>query len=182
MDEVIIKHYTFKIPTIIITTDIHLTEEYKQECLDSIYALGDKMNRITNLKADMSTYAVYNETKVLDSLLHRINTAAFHCTWANHEAYGYDLEDVWSGVYKKGDHAVSHWHHPASISFCYYLKADPEKSAPLIFDDTEMRVNPYDGLLVFFPGHLLHSVPEQTVEDTRVVIAGNYKQVDKKHD
>ena len=178
MTDVIIKELAFKAPTSILTTDINISDGYKQECLDVIYSFGDKMDRQTNLKADMSSYQVFNETKVLHDLIDKINIIAGHCPWIHLESYRYEIVDVWSGVYKKGDYAVSHMHHPAAISFCYYLKADPDKSAPLIFDGTDVVIRPYEGLCVFFPGYLIHSVPEQIHEDTRVVIAGNYNQID----
>ena len=174
MTEVVIKEINFKIPASIITTDITLSEEYKQKCLDAVYSLGDTMNRETNLKADMSSYELHKQTPILNDLIDKINKMSNFCPWLLHRNCRYELNSLWSGVYKKGDYAVSHWHLPASISFCYYLKANPYKSAPLIFDGSDIFIRPYDGLCVFFPSHLLHSVPEQIDEDTRVVIAGNY--------
>jgi len=181
MVEVVIKQFNFKIPASFITTDILISEEYKKQCLDVIYSLGDNMNRETNLKADMSSYELFKQTPVLHDLIKKINKRAEHCPWLYHKDYRYDLDNVWSGVYKKGDYAVSHWHLPASTSFCYYLKADPDKSTPLIFDGTDVFIKPYSGLCVYFPSYLMHSVPEQIEEDTRVVIAGNYVQRDKEN-
>ena len=61
---------------------------------------------------------------------------------------------------------------PSPFSFTYYVKV-PEGSAPLIFDDLGEIWHPKEGDLVLFPGHLTHSVPEHTIDENRISIAGN---------
>ena len=49
----------------------------------------------------------------------------------------------------------------------------------LIFDRTNHSVKPAPGKLVIWPGHLSHTVPEQTCDHDRIAISGNLQVVVK---
>lgn len=90
---------------------------------------------------------------------------------ANGDIY-YAIDTLWGAVYNKGDWCESHVHQPGQFSFCYYLN-QPEGGPPLQFDDIGYKFYPDAGDLIIFPGWMSHSVPEQTVEATRTILAGN---------
>jgi hypothetical protein len=66
-------------------------------------------------------------------------------------------------------------HYPSDLSAVVYLEAD-EKSAPIVFGDG-LAIQPKPGLLVIFPGILLHEVPENNSK--RVVVAMNLQKLPK---
>ena len=49
----------------------------------------------------------------------------------------------------------------------------------LIFDKSNYSVHPAPGKLVIWPGHLSHTVPEQTCDHDRIAISGNIQVVVK---
>jgi hypothetical protein len=79
------------------------------------------------------------------------------------------VTDCWGVLYESADYTMPHTHYPADLSAVIYLEAG-ENSAPIVFGDG-ISVQPKPGLLVLFPGVLLHSVPANN--DKRVVIAMN---------
>jgi hypothetical protein len=106
--------------------------------------------------------------------------------------------DYWINVYKKGDHQDVHYHmNPEDektplFSFTYFAKYDPEKDAKFYFHNPSpaprmyeefsgsrpefkhrLRLEISQGELIFFPPFLLHSVDEQTSDNTRITLAGN---------
>ena len=168
----IINRYYIKTPSEIITTHLNIAEEYKQKCIQEAYNIGDKQNYQTNVKAVMSSYEVWKETDVYNDLIHKIQdeiSTKLHPL--SDPRFIYNLENVWVTIYKEGHYTVPHNHIPSQVSFVYYLKSN-SNSSPLLFEGGNFKVNPYDNLLVTFPSHLIHSVPEHKGED-RICLAGN---------
>ena len=83
-----------------------------------------------------------------------------------------DCYDVWGAVYKKGDYTISHDHWPAIWSWTYYVNVTSQCS-PLVFTNTDYKVQPVNGLLVIFPGWVKHKVLPQENDHERVMVAGN---------
>lgn len=83
------------------------------------------------------------------------------------------LTDCWGVIYEGADYTMPHTHFPADFSAVVYLEVG-EDSAPIMFGDG-ILVKPVPGLLVLFPGILLHSVPEN--KDKRVVLAMNFNKI-----
>ena len=164
------RHY-LKAPTEIVTTTLGIPEEYKQQCIQEAYKIGDKQGKQTNVKAIMSSYWVWKDTIVYDLLIKNILSKSKAILPILDERYEYKLLTCWSAIYKDGHYTVSHSHLPSVISFVYYLKAN-DNSSPLIFDGCSFEVQPYDDLLVVFPSYLMHNVPKHYGED-RVCLAGN---------
>ena len=168
---VINRHY-IKAPTEIVTTTLGIPEDYKQQCIQEAYKIGDKQGQKTNVKAIMSSYQVWDETVVYNGLLEKVlYEIGNKLISIKDNRWAYVLIDAWIAIYKEGHYTMSHDHFPSQISFVYYLKANGN-SSPLIFDGCEFQVNPYDDLLVIFPSYLKHSVPVHGGED-RICVAGN---------
>jgi hypothetical protein len=170
-----INRYHVKTTTEIITTTLGIPEDYKQQCIQEAYKIGDKQGKKTNVKAIMSSYHIWEETKTFNPLSEKIVEQIYKIVPID-PRFKYNLHTMWSAIYKEGHHTVPHGHLPAIISFVYYLKAQGN-SSPLIFNDASFLIHPYDDLLVIFPGNLTHSVPEHSGED-RICIAGNLEWVD----
>tara|TARA_R110001606_G_scaffold170654_1_gene316168 strand:- start:65 stop:601 length:537 start_codon:yes stop_codon:yes gene_type:complete len=168
---VINRHY-IKTPSEISTTYLDITEEYRQKCIQEAYNIGDKQNYQTNVKAIMSSYMVWEETNVYNDLLYKIqDEISTKLNPISNKNVEYELEDAWTAIYKEGHYTLPHYHIPSQVSFVYYLKSN-SNSSPLLFNECDFQINPYDNLLIVFPSHLIHSVPEHKGED-RICLAGN---------
>ena len=94
---------------------------------------------------------------------------------ADFEQLNFDLmlTDCWGVIYAGADYTIPHIHFPADFSAVIYLEAGDD-CAPIVFGNG-IAVKPVPGLLVVFPGILLHSVPENN--DNRVVLAMNFNKM-----
>ena len=79
------------------------------------------------------------------------------------------VTDCWGVIYKESDFVYPHTHFPADLSAVIYLDAE-EGCAPIIFGDGT-AIDPKPGLLVMFPGSMMHSVPKNSAK--RTVVAMN---------
>ena len=85
------------------------------------------------------------------------------------------VTDCWGIIYETSDHTVPHMHYPSDLSAVIYLEAE-ENSAPILFGDG-LALKPRPGLMVMFPGILLHEVPENHAK--RVAVAMNLQKLPK---
>jgi hypothetical protein len=164
-------------PVEIINTQLGIPQEYKQQCIEEAYHLGDSQNQQTNVKAIMSTYAIFDETPVYNPLLNNIKNVIDNFLPTPHSKLIYSLTNAWSAIYKKGHHTIPHQHSPSHLSFVYYLKSSG--NTPLIFDQCNFQINPIDDMLIIFPSHVWHSVPKHIDEEDRICLAGNLKLIQK---
>lgn len=176
-----INRYHIKTPTEVITTTLGIPKDYRQQCIQEAYKIGDSIDReknYTNVKAIMSSYEIWTESDLynplLDKILHIVKDKIY--TKINQDLK-YDILNAWTAIYKEGHYTIKHTHIPSTISFVYYLKAN-DFSSPLIFEDCKFEVKPHDDLLVLFPSYLPHSVPIHKGED-RICLAGNIHQLPK---
>lgn len=168
----LIEHHHILSPAKITTTKLGISEDYKHQCIQEAYRMGDKQNFQTNVKAFMSSYILWEDSKVYDTLFEKIiDLIANTISPTKDKRLKYDLINAWVSIYKEGHYTVKHDHSPSTVSFTYYLKSHTS-SAPLIFDECNFKVDPHDDLLVVFPSYLPHSVPKHKGED-RICIAGN---------
>jgi hypothetical protein len=79
---------------------------------------------------------------------------------------------MWGVSYLYSDSANLHDHYPATWSCVYYLDV-PENSSPLIFPSPNIKVKPWEGLLLIFPGNIAHCVPPSTTNKSRVAVSAN---------
>ena len=160
-----INRYQIKTPTEIVTTTLGIPEGYKQECIQEAYKIGDKQGQQTNVKALMSSYHIWGETNMFNTLIDTILDAIKNkISPLTDDRYIYKVDNAWTAIYKEGHYSIPHDHIPHSISFVYYLKANIN-SSPLIFDGINFMIGPCDDLLVVFKSYLKHSVPIHKGED-----------------
>ena len=167
-----INRHHLKSPVEIVTTKLGIPLNYKQQCIDEIYKIGDKQNNQTNVKAIMSSYWIWDDTDVLNPLMKEILNTISKLFPIKDDTQQYKLIDCWSTIYKKGHHTVPHKHKHYPISWVYYLKSNPN-SSPLVFNECNFHIPPEDDLLVVFPNHFIHSVPTQTDNEDRIGLAGD---------
>ena len=170
---VINKHHV-RSPIEIVTTTLGIPEDYKQQCIQEAYKIGNSIsnsNNYTNVNAIRSTYKLWEETNIYNLLLEKIERSIDIIFPILDNRFKYNLKECWSIIYKEGHYANTHKHLPFHTSFVYYLKSN-NNSSPLIFDKCDFQLQPHDDLLVVFPSYLVHSVPRHKGED-RICIAGN---------
>ena len=80
--------------------------------------------------------------------------------------------NFWANVYEKGDYAQSHCHKSDHFSFAYFVKSK-WYYPPLVFSDSGKRTRPKEGTFVAFPSYLMHHVPKNRYNDTRITLSGN---------
>ena len=165
-----INRHHIQSPTEIITTQLGIPQEYKQQCIEEIYRLGDTMGETTNIKAIMTSYTIWDESKVFDILLNNIKIVIDN--FANrYNHWKFVLEEAWGTIYKKDNYTIPHQHLPCTISFVYYLQSSG--NTPLVFDECDFKINPINDMLMIFPSYLTHSVPKHNEKEDRICIAGN---------
>jgi len=138
---------------------------------------GDKQNKETNVKADMTLWKMHSKYKSFETLLKLI---------VNEKLEQYDTlslvqdgkvavycQDMWGAVYRKGDYTKAHSHKGALYAFTYYVDA-PEGGSPLVFTEPGlMKIDPKPGTLLIWHADYQHMVPEHQVDEPRIMIAGN---------
>jgi len=169
----ITQHYYLQAPTVITTTDLGASQELRDKWAEEAYNLG-ALSYKTNLQTQMSSYHVWQETKVynelLDALQNTINKT--HNTKSGvYDDSAYYIDEAWSVVYRENDYAKTHSHNRFHLAFCYYIKVG-NNTSELVFDDLEFTITPKNDMLVIFDASLRHSVAPHVGED-RIVFAGN---------
>jgi hypothetical protein len=136
-----------------------------------IRSQGDKQRRRTNVKANMTNWFMHREHEtfmaVARSALGIAKENSPHVVQMN-------VPECWGAIYKKGDWTKTHDHWPYIWSFTYYVQCK-HGDAPLVFPDAELSIYPEAGDMIVFPSWVRHSVPEQTSDSERIVVAGNIK-------
>jgi len=172
-----IDRFYLKCPIQILKTKLNIPQDYKQKCIEEIYRLGDSMNQTTNVKASMTSYKIWEQSKVFDTLIKQIKLNINEIWPLPDPEFEYKLEDTWASIYKTNDKTISHNHLPTNTSFVYYLKSNRE--TPIIFDECNFYLNPTDDDLIIFPSHLYHSVPKHNNDEDRICVAGNLNIISK---
>jgi len=165
-----INRYHIQSPTEVIKLQLGIPQDYKQQCIEEIYRLGDSMNHKSNIKAIMTSYFIWEESNKFDILLDNISNI-LNSNLIEVSKNQLIIENAWGAIYKKNNFTLPHLHNPSLISFVYYLKSSG--NTPLVFDETSLKFFPQDDTLIIFPSHLMHSVPPHNEENDRICIAGN---------
>lgn len=167
------QYFHLNIPTTIGTYQLGATKEMLDQWAQKAYELTKNSNK-TNVKAQMSSYQVFDETDEYNELIKRIdklinlNNDKLKKLSPNYE---YKTQAAWTAVYREKDYTQKHRHSITHLSYVYYIKAN-NQSSPIIFNEANFSITPQDDLLVVFDSHLLHEVPPCTGED-RICLAGN---------
>tara|TARA_B100001250_G_scaffold8234_1_gene6922 strand:- start:416 stop:1075 length:660 start_codon:yes stop_codon:yes gene_type:complete len=125
----------------------------------------------SNVRAWVSHWFTHKVTKVFDPLVDVMTSA---CNYVSSQYYhGEQAEfepfNFWVMDYEDGDETLHHNHYPASFSVVYYVDVE-EGCAPLIVEGESIQ--PKNGMLVVFPGHLDHEVPP--TKGRRMAASGNF--------
>lgn len=161
-----------KAPVEITQLKLGVPKNYRQEMINELYRIGDKMDHSTNVKASMTSYELWNDSPKFTPFLDNIKKVVDKVQKLD-DRYENELVSAWGSIYKKDHYTIPHSHEPATYSWVYYLKTD-EHSSPLIFENGELSINVEDDLFVIFPSYVWHMVPPQKEGGDRVVLAGNY--------
>ena len=162
--------------------EIMLSDISNERLSEIILSEGDAQKHNTSLKCDMTEWRLHKKyedvKKLSDTIQDRVGDMV-----GDKGRLRFILSECWGAVYHKGQISVPHNHFPFTISFVYFVQI-PEGSSPLIFDEshkwnmekeiTEKHIIvPKTGKLVIFPSECKHSVPPSSIDEERIVIAGN---------
>jgi hypothetical protein len=159
-------------------------KEFNERLKRDILSVGDKQNKETNVKADMTYWQMHNKFNSFKELLLIIAKEKIDNLQSLKLIQGGKIslhcQDMWGAVYNKGDFTKEHNHIGSTFSFTYYVEV-PQGSAPIVFTKPGMmQITPKKGTLLIWDSNYLHMVPEQQIDKPRIVIAGNinyYSQV-----
>lgn len=169
MDIFILNKHETSLNVPIFTSKLDIVDNERKLFIEEAYKVGGKQNYKTNLKGIMSSYRVWQQTKLYNNLLSKIKKI---CQKAANLSLNHI--DAWVGIYKKGHYAISHSHYPSLVTFVYYLQVDDNNPTPLIFTDNNFTFTPSTNSLIIFPGYMYHFVPEHKSNIDRIVISGNF--------
>ena len=94
------------------------------------------------------------------------NTASAYNQTPDHTKK-FKVSQFWGMYYPARGGACIHNHYPVALNCCYYINA-PEGCAPLIVNGKEIKVE--SGMMIAFPGHWSHEVPQSSDVDGRCMI------------
>lgn len=111
-----------------------------------------------------------------------------------YEYENFKIVHAWVNRAAEGGYQRMHYHGNSVVSGVYYLQADPQQSAPLMFDKAEINTQPYmaiaareqtlftanrvaypseTGIAYLFPSQILHGYEMPTRGDERISLAFN---------
>ena len=108
-----------------------------------------------------------NALKLLDTVQHVVDNY-----------YGnMKIVEWWSHIHQQNESSNHHNHYPAPISWVYWAKI-PKDSGKFVFilndyASATSGIDPIEGVLMFFPGWVMHKVTRNLSSDTRISISGN---------
>ena len=128
----------------------------------------------SNVRAWRSHWFTHKLTKAFNPLVDIMTSC---CNYVANQYYNdnqaeFEPFNFWVMDYEDGDETLHHNHFPSHFSCVYYVEVD-EGCAPLIIE--EETIQPENGMLVVFPGHLDHEVP--TTKGRRMCASGNFHLV-----
>ena len=129
----IVNRHHLQSPVEIIEAQLNIPQDYKQECINEIYKIGNTNSEPSNVHGIRSTYKVWKETKILDPLLNYIQNTINELYKSKFTGDYFSISSSWSIIYKKDDYAKPHIHLPNTWAFVYYLKSSGR--TPIIFND-----------------------------------------------
>jgi hypothetical protein len=164
--------YSFKMKLPVVTRSLTCFDSDELNTLtDFITNTGDVQKRKTNVKAIMSDWYLHDEHPLAQRLCDEAISVVKSIHPYSFNPPEFHTRKCWGAVYGKGDYTKEHNHIPNIYSWCFYLRM-PEGSAPLVFPEADLVIEPKECDLIVFSGLARHSVPPCEV-DNRIVIAGN---------
>lgn len=164
-------------PSEIIQKKLGAPLSYIKTCIDKLYEIGDESGGKTNIKGIMTNYHIWEKYPIFNKLIKNIylsiiNDPINERYFPNSNKGFYPkITQCWGAIYQKGHYTLPHIHLPSIYSFVYYLQADGNDVSRLKF--SEFEIKPRQDLLVGFPAWLEHEVPISTIDNDRIILAGN---------
>ena len=135
--------------------------------MESTYFTNPKSDVI---RAQMTSYET--QSKNISRLTNWIRLV----TMANYNIkYRLEFYNCWFVKYGMGDCNKTHFHHPGSFSFVYFIQT-PRGSSPLVLTTSGKKIKAQEGKVIIFPSNVRHHVPKNRC-DGRITLAGNCTHV-----
>jgi hypothetical protein len=158
--------------------------DLKKKYIEIIDLEGDKQNKSTNIKADMTDWRLnikYVEFKLLTDALSDIYKKileTYHVEFYQSiikyhgDNYRFKNINIWGAKYSSKEKTVPHDHFPSRMSFCLYLKT-PKGCPGLSFNDVSRTIPIEEDQLIIFDSVIRHSVKSKKFKGKRYVLAGD---------
>ena len=161
----------------IFTAHLTLDPAIKDTIIKTIKDSGDKQNRKTNVKADMTNWNMQEESgfRELEQEIASVIKYIPSITRPNdHSDHPMEIKTMWGLCYKKNDYTDVHDHWPSIWSGTFYLDIPTDYAGTLFFPELEYDIEPVTGQLVIFRGATLHGVKTIQSNSDRIAISFNY--------
>jgi hypothetical protein len=167
-------------------------EDLNTRMINRIDEIGDEAFHMTNVKANCTFFDLhhkYPEFKSLSDIVEDFSKKSSYkmqMDWENHhfradsvEWYNSHIESqycnlMWGTRYENEEITTPHDHWPAIWAFCYYIDP-PEGCSNLIFPTLDYEIEIEHGLLVLFPGDMIHETVSKNFDGYRYCIAGTIR-------
>lgn len=148
-------------------------EEQNKILKEKIFDIKEKNPESVDVQTDNtgwhSSYFLHTEYDEFDRLMVFAQKVSDWVAKTHHRVPAeFDVYNMWAMTYDEGNQTHQHHHFPAAFSAVYFVDVEPN-AAPLMFGET--KITPINGLLVVFPGILMHSVPP--TDGKRVIVSMN---------
>ena len=175
-----VKSYTLVSKSVMFASMLDLDRGYLRRCETLIKQHGDTLKNKTNLISPMTDWCYIIDEPHFHPLLDAI-AKKFESVIDPEAMAQLELTQCWGAYYNKTDHAIRHDHKEAEWSFVYYINADKGSSTfdihehyePFDAAEVTLKLEVETNKLIFFRGHVQHSVSPQKSDGERVCIAGN---------
>tara|TARA_Y100001937_G_scaffold13826_1_gene18374 strand:+ start:350 stop:889 length:540 start_codon:yes stop_codon:yes gene_type:complete len=149
-----------------------------RELIKTIDEYGDRQNHSSNVKAQMTEWKMWHEPSFKTIADISLNIANQLSPRLYNRSVDLQLQTLWGMKYKSGESAIAHDHWPALWSFVYYINA-PKNASGLFFPEMgeqggERKLE--KGLMIFFQGHIKHSVRPSKFRGSRYCVSGNMRE------
>jgi hypothetical protein len=158
--------------------------DLKKRYIKIIDLEGNKQNKATNIKAEMTSWRLndkYGELQPLSEVFSEIYKKILETYYSQHyqiithhygKNYRFTDIDIWGARYRSREKTIPHDHLPAKMSYCLYLKT-PKGCPGLSFTDISKTIPVQEDQLIIFDGSVRHSVKSKKFRGSRYILAAN---------
>ena len=175
--------YNVKSDNFVIRGEYPFHKQLKEELLPLLENQLDQQGRMTNVQATMTEWKWQEDNPRVKRLQECILAEAY-----SHEVIRYMkitcdkhsiplkiiVDKFWGNIYNKGDYTKSHNHmgFESGFGFVYFLKTKWYHPS-LVFSESGKKMKPKEGTYIIFPKNLMHHVPKNRFDETRITLSGN---------
>lgn len=140
------------------------------------YRKSFPQSNTSNVHAWHSDYRTHERTDIFDPL---IQIVIDRCNSISRDGfkskigspYHYVVDNLWLAMYERNDYTIQHNHFPTTFSACYYVDVNDDSSPILFGHDSELSIQPENGMLLIWLGIIPHKV--EFTESQRTCICMN---------